>query len=122
MNEAKYLRKNNVIRDVEGNIDRKFDSINKAKAESRRLQITENGQLGKGSVRVVEKLPPLKKGEAAPEEAGHGKNVLLSGKLNSPYGFMTIGMSRYYNGHPVIDRKLTDVYQGHLVPIHWIAR
>jgi len=50
----KYFRKKNIIRDQEGNTE-KFISINKAKRESRRLQMMHDGALGRGTVRDVTK-------------------------------------------------------------------
>ena len=60
MKEAIFFRKQNVIRGPEG--DKVFQSVNKAKKESRTIQNT-NGGMGCGVLRVVEKLPPLPEAE-----------------------------------------------------------
>lgn len=52
--QTKYFRCKKIIRTPDG--DKAFDSINKAKAESRRIQ-NANGGLGRGVLRVVAKLP-----------------------------------------------------------------
>lgn len=53
MKQAKYVRKGAKIFSVEkGGKDMTFASITKAKAESRRLQMEEDGALGRGSLRV----------------------------------------------------------------------
>jgi len=57
MKEAKFFRKQNVIRGPDG--DKVFHSVNKAKKESHSIQIAADGAIGRGSLRVVEKLPPL---------------------------------------------------------------
>lgn len=54
MKEAKWFRKSNIIRGPEG--DKVYQSINKAKKESRVIQAA-NGGLGCGVLRIVEKLP-----------------------------------------------------------------
>jgi hypothetical protein len=61
MDKQKYVRKGHVIKDMEGKAvfhgqtpDRKKQpSINAAKKESRRLQLTEGSGLGRGLVRAV---------------------------------------------------------------------
>ena len=60
MKEAKYVRCGRVIRNMAEGKDTAFDSITLAKRESRRLQMQEDGALGRGSVRVVETMKPLK--------------------------------------------------------------
>jgi len=52
MQELKYIRKDNKIFEADGKtLHEKFESINKAKKESHKLQLT-NGGLGRGSLRV----------------------------------------------------------------------
>ncbi len=53
---TKYYRKGKVIRSADR--DQESDSLNKAKRKSRELQ-QEEGGLGQGSLRVVEKLPEI---------------------------------------------------------------
>lgn len=60
---AKYFRKERVIRTPDG--DKVFKSINEAKKESRKLQMAEDGCLGKGSLKVVDTLPDLETEQAA---------------------------------------------------------
>lgn len=50
--KTQYYRKRNVIRSA--NVNMEFDSVAEAKRESRRLQ---GDKLGRGLVRVVDKLP-----------------------------------------------------------------
>lgn len=49
----------------------------------------------------------------------------MDGKLNSPYGYMTVGAEKFYNGHRIKARKLMEFgdmrIPGHQVPEHWIA-
>lgn len=62
----KYLRKDHIIRTLETKEgdeiiparDEHFRSINQAKKASRKLQL-ENGGLGMGSLKLVDKLPAL---------------------------------------------------------------
>lgn len=57
-------------------------------------------------------------------------NDLLSGKLNSPYGYMSVfveagntnSAKTFYNGHPVKSGKLIGCDDTHKVPEHWIVR
>lgn len=49
--QAKYFRKGSRIRTPDGT--KKFKSINAAKRESRALQLSADGALGRGSLRVV---------------------------------------------------------------------
>jgi len=63
MKEAKFFRKQNVIRGPKA--DKVFQSVNKAKKESRALQIAADGAMGRGSLKVVEKLPPFPEVEVA---------------------------------------------------------
>ena len=58
---TKYFRKGRTIRGPEG--DQTYPSINQAKRASRKLQAANGGQ-GRGSLRVVDKLP-----DPAPEAA-----------------------------------------------------
>lgn len=53
MKEKKYVRKDNVITTVETKKQAHFKSIALAKKESRRLQLEEDGALGRGSVRLM---------------------------------------------------------------------
>ena len=57
MKKPKYFRKGKVIRGPSG--DQSFKSHNLAKQESRKIQMKEDGALGRGSLIVVEKLPEL---------------------------------------------------------------
>lgn len=56
MTETKFIRKGKVIRSIEKNDDgspvtqKEYSSVNKAKRESRAIQIKEDGALGRGSV------------------------------------------------------------------------
>ena len=53
MKEAKFVRQGKTIISFEnGGSSQTFASITKAKAESRRLQMQEDGALGRGSLRV----------------------------------------------------------------------
>lgn len=65
LKEPQYYRKGRIIRGPCGDTD--FDSINEAKRESRRLQMAVDGALGRGTLRVVRKLPPA--GDATAKEA-----------------------------------------------------
>lgn len=57
MKEPKYLRKGNQTLELEtGNVEA-HKSINKAKQFSRFFQMKQDGNLGLGSVRVVDKFP-----------------------------------------------------------------
>ena len=51
MTKTIYQRKRHIIHTPDGVQD--FKTINKAKRESRRLQIATDGALGRGSLRVV---------------------------------------------------------------------
>jgi len=51
LKEPKYGRKDRMIEDVETGQIKQFDSINKAKKESVKLQLSNDGALGRGSVR-----------------------------------------------------------------------
>jgi len=59
MPDLKFIRCKNIMRDAETKIDTTYRSINGAKRFSRRVQMAENGALGRGAVMVVDKLPPL---------------------------------------------------------------
>lgn len=48
-----YIRKKHIIKEVESKIIHKFDSISLAKKASHKMQITEDGALGRGSLKVV---------------------------------------------------------------------
>ena len=52
MKQAKWQRIGATIIDLVNGGHTSFDSITKAKAESRRLQMQEDGALGRGSLRV----------------------------------------------------------------------
>ena len=56
MKQPKYYRCGRTIRDLATGKDTTYESVNLAKKESRRLQLEEDGSLGRGSVRVREKL------------------------------------------------------------------
>ncbi|MAF24373.1 hypothetical protein CL634_02125 [bacterium] len=60
--ETLYYRKRNMIMNSDGELQ-KFDSVNAAKRESRRLQ-KEVGVLGSGVLRVVDKFPKVVKSDA----------------------------------------------------------
>lgn len=62
MKEAQFFRKDHVIKDANGKVvftgivkigGKEFASINKAKAESRRLQMESDKALGRGTVRLA---------------------------------------------------------------------
>jgi hypothetical protein len=53
MKTAKFARNGKTIRNIETGEVTMFASITKAKAESRRLQMQEDGALGRGSLIVV---------------------------------------------------------------------
>lgn len=57
MSKFKYARKRNVIRSAKG--DEKFASVALAKQRSRELQLAADGALGRGSLKVVDKLPKM---------------------------------------------------------------
>jgi hypothetical protein len=59
MKEMKFMRKGKTIRNIEDGHDTVFNSISMAKRASRTLQIAEDGGMGRGSLRVVEKLPEM---------------------------------------------------------------
>ncbi len=46
---------------------------------------------------------------------------MINGVLNSPYGYMMIGEHKFINGEKVINQKLVDEKDEHLVPSHWIT-
>jgi hypothetical protein len=54
MKEAKYTRKRSTIREVATGEVVRYKSINAAKAESWKIQMREDRQLGRGTVRVVD--------------------------------------------------------------------
>ena len=43
------------------------------------------------------------------------------GKLNSPYGAMSVNGKNYKNGHIVVNQRLKGVRDSHLVTAHWIT-
>ncbi len=55
MKEAKYFRMGRVIRTPDG--DEVFPSINKAKKRSHAIQMQADKAIGRGTLRVVDKLP-----------------------------------------------------------------
>lgn len=57
MSKLKYLRKSKTIHTISSGENQVFESINKAKAESRRLQMAEDDALGRGSLQLTEALP-----------------------------------------------------------------
>lgn len=52
MKEAKYIRSGRVIKNTETGEKKEFPSITLAKRESRNIQMTADGALGRGTVRV----------------------------------------------------------------------
>jgi len=53
MNEAKFERNGYTIKDLETGKRKPYDSINLAKKESRKKQMSLDEALGRGSVRIV---------------------------------------------------------------------
>ena len=56
MKPLKYERKDHSIKNVDTGEIEHFKSINAAKRESRKLQKATDGAIGRGSLRVVDKL------------------------------------------------------------------
>lgn len=54
MKKPKYFRKDKVIRSIEG--DEVFKTVTASKRRSRELQMKEDGELGRGSLAVVQDL------------------------------------------------------------------
>lgn len=53
LKEAKYERKGKVIKNLEAKSQKDYESINQAKRHSRELQMSEDGALGRGSLRTI---------------------------------------------------------------------
>ena len=52
MSKVLYFRKNKIMIDTDSKKASDFESINKAKRESRKIQMQNDGALGRGSVKL----------------------------------------------------------------------
>ena len=50
--KAKYMRRNNRIKNMEDDTTKKYSSNNEAKRASRKIQLEANGSIGKGILEV----------------------------------------------------------------------
>ncbi len=53
--KVKYIRKGKNIRDLETDENTQYSSLNLAKKASRKIQLDENGAIGRGVLEVIKK-------------------------------------------------------------------